>query len=287
MHSVIIAPIERMGRRIITEIQWTREIFGLLYLTIKQFWSTFWDQLQGRQKGIRAIGRVVVMQIYFTGVQALGILSLLGIIIGSVVVLQSVTQLSKFGGIEQIGELIVLTIIRDVGPLLTILIVIARSGTAIASEVATMKVNHEIDALQAMGISTLEYIVIPRVIGGILSVLAATIWFSAVGILGGYVLAALLLNLPWVFYIDKVLYALTLGDIAMFLIKSIVGGGAVFLIACLQGLSAGIASYEVPIVTIGCVVKSLFFCFFFHAVVTSIYYLFSHNGFLTAVTGVF
>lgn len=286
LNTAILSNIDRLGRRVIDSVLYVEQLMALIYLTLKQFTITLYDQISQKHKGIRAVTKVVVMQIYFTGVQSLPLITLLGSIIGAVVVLQSFTQLSKLGGLNQMGELIVFTIIRDVGPLLTILIVIARSGTAIASEIATMKVNHEIDALESLGIPILEYIVVPRVIGGLISVFCINIWFSAVGVVGGYLLATFIMHLNWDFYINSILLAISKADLILFVLKNFIGGAAVFVIACLQGLSANVASYEVPIVTIGCVVKSLFFVLIFHGLSTLGFYFFSHNNFISTILGV-
>jgi phospholipid/cholesterol/gamma-HCH transport system permease protein len=222
--------------------------------------------------------RITAQQVYFTGVQSLGVVTLLGFILGSVIVLQSIAQLSKLGGVDELGSLIVVTLIRDVGPLLTILIAIARSATAVAAELATMKVNREVDAIEGLGVSLMEYIIAPRILGGTISVVCTSVWFSTVGIIGGYLVSALTLKLHWSFFMDHLLVAITVPDLMLFVFKTFVGGAVVFAIACLQGLSPSIASYEVPIVTTGCVMRCLVFCLLFHGATTALYYVLSDSS---------
>src|SRR5690606_35674705 len=105
---------------------------------------------------------------------------------GAIVILQSSVNFSLLGGGTLLGDLMVGIIIRELAPLLTALIVIARSGTAVASEIGNMRVNREIEALEAMGIHPLSYIVFPRLMGGVVSVVCLAVYFVLIAALGGF-----------------------------------------------------------------------------------------------------
>ena len=135
--------IDALGAKTLSVFRYTAHVLGMVYLSFR---AAVYDQAQG----LRSVVRVVSAQIYFTGWQALPIISALAIASGVLVTLQSTSQLTFFGGSNMVGKLMVIVVIRELSPLLTALIVIARSGTAVASELGTMKVNKETDALQAM-----------------------------------------------------------------------------------------------------------------------------------------
>ena len=121
----------------------------MIYLSIR---ATLLDQHQG----LRTIIGVVSAQIYFTGWQALPLISVLALASGSITILQSSSELSLLGGSEMIGNLLVVIMVREVGPLLTALVVVARSGSAVATEVGNMRANREIEALESIGINPMS-----------------------------------------------------------------------------------------------------------------------------------
>src|SRR5262249_15806920 len=149
---------------------------------------------------------------------------------------QSTSNLALLGGGSMIGNLMIMIIFREVAPLLTALIVIARSGTAVASEIGSMRVHHEIDALEVMGIDPLSFIVFPRLVGGIISVLCLGIYFVLVAILGGYVVTCLVNDLAFSFYTDSLAAAFTKEDAIVFLIKNCFSGAIIFINSCHQGM---------------------------------------------------
>ena len=137
-------------------------------------------------QGFRTILRVTAGQIYFTGWQAIPLISVLALACGGLVILQSGANLTLFGGSQMIGNLLVVIVVRELGPLMTALVVIARSGTAVASEVGNMRANREIEALESMGINPLIFIVFPRVLGGVISVVCLSFYFTLIALIGGF-----------------------------------------------------------------------------------------------------
>src|SRR3954470_2609109 len=144
--------LQATGRRALAPVEYTLEVFLMIYLSFR---AAFFDQAQG----LRTVFSVVSAQIYFTGFQALPLISVLAIASGSIVILQTSSNLSLLGGGAMLGDLMVAIIVRELAPLLTALIVIARSGTAVSSEIGNMRVNREIEALECMGIHPLSYVV--------------------------------------------------------------------------------------------------------------------------------
>jgi len=258
--------LESMGRWVLAPIEYTLEVFLMIYLSFR---AAFFDNAQG----MRTVLSVVSAQIYFTGFQALPLISVLALASGSIVILQSSSNLSLLGGTSMVGDLMVAIIVRELAPLLTALIVIARSGTAVASEIGNMRVNREIEALEAMGIHPLSYVVFPRLLGGIISVVCLSIYFVLVACMGGYFVTSLLQHMPFSFYTDLLARAFAGADLGLFFLKNTFSGAIIFMIACYQGFLVKQSPHEVPQVTTKAVVNSVIYVVLFNMTVTVLFYL--------------
>ena len=255
-----------LGRKVLSPIEYTIEVFLMIYLSFR---AAFFDHAQG----LRTVFSVVSAQIYFTGFQALPLISVLALASGSIVILQSSSNLSLLGGGAILGDLMVAIIVRELAPLLTALIVIARSGTAVASEIGNMRVNKEIEALEAMGIHPLSYVVFPRLLGGIVSVICLSVYFVVVACLGGYLVTNLLHALPFSFYADSLARAFSSADVGLFFLKNTFSGAIIFMISCYQGFLVKQSPHEVPQVTTKAVVNSVIYVVIFNMTVTILFYL--------------
>jgi len=258
--------IESLGRTITDNLEYTLRIFLMIYLSFR---AAFLDQTQS----LRQTLSVLSTQIYFTGWQAMPLISILALGTGGILVIQGMTNLTLLGGTEMLGNLIVVVLVREVGPLLTALVVIARSGTAVATEVGNMRANREIEALESMGINPLSYIVFPRILGGIVSVLCLAFYFIVIAIFGGYLITQFFHDIPFSFYSENLLRAFGKEDVAIFLLKNGFSGVIIFVVSCFQGLSVQKSPHEVPQVTTQAVVKSIIYVTVFNLVVTAIVYL--------------
>jgi phospholipid/cholesterol/gamma-HCH transport system permease protein len=238
----------------------------MVYLSVR---ATMRDQAQG----LRTIFSVISSQIYFTGFQALPLISVLALACGGIVILQSSANLNMFGGQGMLGNLLVVIIVRELGPLMTALVVIARSGTAVASEVGNMRANREIEALESMGINPLSFIVFPRLVGGVISVVCLAFYFTVIALIGGFLLTKLIQDLPMSFYLDSLANAIAFEDVWLFLLKNIFSGMIIFVVSCYQGLSVQRSPTEVPVVTTQAVVNSIIYVVVFNLTVTSLFYL--------------
>lgn len=262
----VLAFNDRAGAKFLSGIKYTLDLFLMVYLCIR---AAVYDQAQG----LRTVFGVVSAQIYFTGFQALPLVSVLALAAGGIVILQSAAQLSLLGGQAMLGNLLVVIIVREVGPLVTALIVIARSGTAVASELGNMRANREIEALEVMGINPLSYIVFPRLVGGVISVLCLAFYFNAVALIGGFLVARAVNDLPFSFFSETLFNAITIEDIGLFLLKNGFSGIIIFVVSCHQGLLVKQSSHEVPQVTTKAVLDSVIYVVTFNLIVTTLFYL--------------
>lgn len=231
-----------------------------------------------KAQGWRQIVEVISAQIFFTGVQALPLVLGLAIITGGLVLLQSVSNLQFFGGSNWLGQVLVVILVRELGPLLTALVVIARSGTAVASEIGNMRANREIDALEVMGINPLSYILFPRLVGGVISLVCLSFFFIAAALVGGYAVSFFAIELPAGFYFESLAQSLSMVDAILFLLKTSVSGLMIFMIASLCGLGVQRSPTEVPIATTQAVVRSIMAVVVFHFSVSLLFYLWQMQG---------
>lgn len=255
-----------LGRRVTTPIEYTLEVFMMIYLSLR---AAFFDQAQG----MRSVFSVVSAQIYFTGFQALPLISVLALASGSIVILQASTNLSLLGGAAMLGDLMVAIVVRELAPLLTALIVIARSGTAVASEIGNMRVNKEVEALESMGIHPLSYVVFPRLVGGVISVVCLATYYVLIAILGGFLVTSLLHSITFSYYSDSLARAFSSVDFGLFILKNTFSGAIIFMISCYQGFLVKQGPHEVPQVTTKAVVNSVIYVVAFNMIVTILFYL--------------
>jgi phospholipid/cholesterol/gamma-HCH transport system permease protein len=272
--EAILRRADTIGARTFEVVRYLQSLALLIYLSIR---STFFGTTQGhtnvKRYELRQVFAVVSMQIYFTGCQALPMITVLSLAAGGVAILQSSAQLSLLGGTAMLGNILVVTIVRELGPLITALIVIARSGAAVASEIGNMRVNREIEALELMGINPTSYIVFPRIAGGVISVLCLAFYFDAISLIGGFFVSRAIHDLPFSFYFDSLANAFAVEDVFLFFVKNGFSGLMIFAVACYQGLSVQMSSHEVPQVTTRAVVHSIVAVTSFSLLVSVLFYV--------------
>lgn len=264
--QLVFSYLDSLGRKVTSNLEYTIKVFLMVYLSIR---AAILDQAQG----FRTIVGVVSAQIYFTGWQAIPLISVLALATGAITIIQSSTQLSILGGSEMIGNLLVVIIVREVGPLLTALVVIARSGTAVSTEVGNMRANREIEALESMGINPLSFIVFPRILGGVISVVCLCFYYVLIALFGGYLISRLIHEMPFSFYINSLVNAIAIEDMFLLFIKSAFSGIIIFVVSCYQGLLVKRSPHEVPQVTTKAVVDSIIYVTVFNMTVTALFYL--------------
>lgn len=223
----------------------------------------------------RTVRAVLARQILFTGYEATRFIAMVAFMVGISVVVQMQVWLARVGQTGLLGPVLVMVVIRELGPLLVNFIVIGRSGAAIATELGNMKSTGEVDVLDAQGLDPFIYLVVPRVIGVAVSVFCLTIIFIIFSFLSGYLSGLLLGANPgqFVLFVESVFRALSPADVVNLLVKTFVPGALTGAICCMEGLSAGYSMTEVPQVTTRSVVRSVGALFVVSAVMSVLTYV--------------
>lgn len=218
---------------------------------------------------------VLARQILFTGVEALGFVSLVAMLTGVSVVVQAQVWLGKAGQSGLLGAVLTTVILRELAPFLVNIIVIGRSGTAIAVELASMKISGEIRVLAAQGLDPLLYLAMPRVLAMAVSVFCLTVWFTLAAFVSGYAFGILfgVSGTDPLLFLNTVLKGLKPADIYNLLAKTLLPGMATAALCVMEGLSAQASITEVPQAATRAVVRSIAALFFISAIVSVLTYL--------------
>lgn len=214
-------------------------------------------------------------QILFTGYDALGLTMLIAAAIGVSVVAQGQLWLGRLGQSDMLGPLLIAVIFREAGPLLVNFLVIARSGTAIVTELATMRVHRQVRVLDIQGLDPMIYLVMPRIIGMAVSILCLTIFFIAFSLVVGF-LFGLTLEIGTrdaVLFIESVLKPIQFRDILSLVAKTVLPGLVAGVICCVEGLSISGLATEVPQAATRGVVRSIAALLVISAVVSILSYI--------------
>ena len=218
-----------------------------------------------------------VSQAMDVGVRALPILSLITFFIGLILALQSAYELRRFGAMNLVATAVAISMSRELGPLITAIVVIGRSGSAFAAEIGTMKVTEEIDALETMAISPIRFLVTPKFLAMIVMLPCLTIWANAMGILGGSVFGVAQADFTFGRYIQASLDSLFLRDIMTGLVKSVMFGITITAVGCQEGLATGAGAEQVGRATTRAVVVSIFLVVLVDLVFTGLFFFVSGN----------
>jgi len=174
-------------------------------------------------------------QMEHIGVDSLSIILLTGAFSGAVLALQSYVGFKRFGAEDFIGPVVALSLTRELGPVLTGLMVAGRAGSAIAAELGTMQITEQIDALKTLNINVNQYLMVPRIVASVLIMPLLTLFSMICGIVGGYVISVFVLGLNGEQYITQIQSYLELSDIVGGLIKSSVFGLILAWVGCYKG----------------------------------------------------
>ena len=243
--------IEQMGERI---DQLYQQAGLFLYLMADLTWATVAALF--RHSGIRRGS--FVDQAVIIGSQAVPIIGLILFLIGAVSALQAAAQLRQFGADIYVADLLGIGITRELGPLMTAILVSGRSGSAISAEIATMKLNEELDALQTMGLDPLRFVAVPKLWAMLLCVPLLTILADCIGILGGTAVGIVSMGIAPMAFVNQVVNSLFLKDILVGLVKSVSFAWIITLIAVYRGLRFHGGAAGVGQATTAAVVSSIF-----------------------------
>jgi phospholipid/cholesterol/gamma-HCH transport system permease protein len=215
-----------------------------------------------RTHGFRSVLKLGVTQTLFTGVHALPLVSLAALALGTLII----TEVNKYpiDGAPIASHLIVL----EVMPLVVSLVILGRSGTAICVELANMKLSGELDALRSMGIALEHFIVFPRLFAAVLSAIVLTVYGSAVGLGGGYVLAKALPQRSLPYALEALINAIPEGDLVKVLVKVCLFSGGIALVAIRSGYRVEVSRREIPIAVSRAVVQSMALVFVLNTLIS-------------------
>jgi phospholipid/cholesterol/gamma-HCH transport system permease protein len=221
---------------------------------------------------LRLLGKISINQVYFTGLQALPLVGGIATLIGGVAIIQSFSLLTGLAD-SLIGTLLVSIVVRELGPLITGVILVGRSATAMATELGSMRLRGEVEILEAHRIDPFAFIVLPRVLAAVLSTFLLIIVFDLMGILGGFAITLLLADISFSLLQSRVLAALTNADLVASGVKAVLFGQAVAVPACFYGLRVSRSSTELPQAVTKSVVFSLAALFLLDICVAAAFYL--------------
>jgi phospholipid/cholesterol/gamma-HCH transport system permease protein len=197
-----------------------------------------------------------IEQLYAIGVQSLAVVLLVGIFTGAVLAVQAAYTLSQFGATAYTGSAVALSLIRELGPVLTALMVNGRAGSAMTAELGIMKISEQIDALRSMAVNPISYLIVPRMLAGIIAMPLLASLFNSVGILGGYIVGVGNLGLSSGTFLAQMSQSVQPLDVTSGLIKATVFGLIFAWISCYKGWNCGFGAIGVNRATTSAVVTS-------------------------------
>lgn len=215
--------IEKLGRFVSSFILEAGGIVLFTVKTLRQLFTLPFDT------------KLIILQMLSIGVRSFPVVFITSIFTGMVLALQTYTGFKRFGAETMVGSVVALSMTRELGPVLTGLIVTGRAGAAIAAEIGTMRVTEQIDALETLATNPLKYLVIPRFLAGLFMLPALTVLSDIIGINGGFIVSAGIYKMSSSLYWRRVWDYLELGDFYNGLIKAAFFGASMALICCYKG----------------------------------------------------
>ena len=218
--------IEILGQRFVDFIKYTGGISVLMGETL------FWVPIPPLRR------RQIIEQMSKIGVDSLPIVTLISLFTGMVLALQSAYQMQRFSAEMYIASLVAFSMTRELGPVLTALIVAGRVGASITAEIGTMQVTEQIDALETMATNPVKYLVTPRFLALTIMMPILTLYSDLIGIMGGYIIGVYKLDISHAMYMKNTWQPLKYKDLYTGLIKSFFFGIIVCIVACYEGMTA-------------------------------------------------
>lgn len=225
-------------------------------------------------RGPRLRLKTTVRQMAIVGVEALPVVCLISGFVGLIMALQGAYELKKLGALEYVVSLVGISLTRELGPLMTAVIIIGRSGSAFAAEIGTMTVTEEVDALRTMALEPVDFLLAPKFIAMMVMMPCLTIAADTAGILGGALFTYASLGMTLRRYLSITTEVLLLRDIITGLIKSLAFGMIIVQVGCFEGFHVRGGPEGVGRATTNAVVKSIFLVIMADLVFTAFFYLF-------------
>jgi len=258
-------PLAQLGQGVETSLQF---VGGLAILTCRALLAIVTSPL----KRTRSLDRAIV-QAMAVGVGAIPIVSLITFFIGLIMALQGAYELQKLGAMQLVPALVAISITRELGPLITAIVVIGRSGSAFAAEIGTMRVTEELDALEAMALDPMAFLVAPKFIAMAVMVPCLAICADVMGILGGCSFGVTVGGFSALGYFNSTLSALAVGDVLTGIFKSLVFALIITAVGCQEGFATGAGAQEVGKSATSAVVQSILMVILVDVVFTVFFYM--------------
>ncbi len=255
-----------IGGTVMKPLSTVLDMSALLVETVRSGYSE-------RGRGGRIVFDVTMRQILFTGVEALKVVGIIALLLGGAVIFETFTQVPRVAGEALVGKILVVVVVRELAPIITAFIIIGRSGTAIATEIGYMMVNHEIQALEMMGINPLRFIVLPRIVGVAVAIFCLSFFFNVIALFGGYLFTSFLVDYPFTNYLADLGQALGFWDVMVSGIKCFLFGIIVALVCCWYGFSVKFSFTEIPQVMTKAVVLAIYLCFAVNILITALFFI--------------
>lgn len=214
-----------LGKRILT-------MFGFLGGMIRLFFQTLYFCFQAPLNKDR-----IFQQAKKVGVDGLPIVSIVSLFLGVILGLQTAVQMQRLGSEMYIASIVAISMVRELGPVITSLVVAGRSGASITAEIGTMRVTEQIDALQSMATSPVQYLIVPRFLALTITLPLLVLYADIIGIMGGYLICVHKLHISSSMYLNISFDSLLLKDLFTGLFKSAVFGMIISLVACYEGFN--------------------------------------------------
>lgn len=267
----------------------------LLSRTLGQQFALFWNaitSLFSRSRNFKTDSKNIIMQTFFTGVEIFPVLFIVATLFGTVVIIEVITLMGKMGFSDVVGSLIVIVIIRELGPILTAFLIAGRSGSSLTTYIGSMVIDSEVDALATMGVDPIRFLVMPGLFGGCIALFFMNIIFSTSAICAGYIVTKTLIvitgnminiQLTWNYLSTEILNALSLSDFIYLIIKPLVFGAIITTNACYQALNIPRDVRQVPKATSKSVIKSFLYVVCADVVLSVFYFVDYMNNISTII----
>jgi phospholipid/cholesterol/gamma-HCH transport system permease protein len=265
LSPVVAQPLGAIGRSFLEMVNEGFRMAGFLYIIVSVAW-------RHRRDGRKVVFQDVISQIYFTGVQSMSLVFIVALLLGGLLIIQSAEYITSVGE-EFFGTLVNVIIIRELGSLLTAIIVLLRSGAAVATEMGYMAVLKETKGIEMMGINPVHYLAVPRVIGISISMICLFVCFSIISILGGMVLTWMITNIEMSNLIKELSQSIGAIDLLVGMTKSLFFGIFVSLVSLYHGFNAAGALTSIPPRVSRAMVEGLILCISFSVMISALFYL--------------
>ncbi|MDZ7289810.1 MAG: ABC transporter permease [candidate division KSB1 bacterium] len=234
--------------------------------------DTLWWAMVAPFKGKRLRWHSMIEQMVRIGFDSVPIVCTISFFVGLIMAMQSAYQLERFGATIFVADLVAVSIIRELGPLLTAIIIAGRSGSGIAAEIGTMKVSEELDALRTMGLNPISFLVVPRTLAMVIVLPCLTLLSDLVGILGGFFIAVTTLDISAIRYYHETANALVVKDLTTGLVKTVFFAIIIASVGSYQGFIVEGGAEGVGKSTTASVVASIFLIIAADVFFTALFY---------------